>query len=111
MLAIVGLTLSSSLAGCSSDGVSESQCRLIHEIVEPSDDLGEVAETYRYEGSSSDAQQVFKEAIDNGSYATTNQSLESAEFRYWDTTTRYNITYRNGTYVLLAYTGEGCESK
>lgn len=116
---IVLVVLVLSLAGCvsmsnpgdtSSDGSSAApQCKLMHEVVEPSGDYVDVTETYAYENLSSEAQRVFEEAIARGSYSTTNQSLKSSEFRYWDTTTSYNITYQNETYKLLTYTGEACE--
>ncbi|UTF55635.1 hypothetical protein [Natronosalvus rutilus] len=105
------LTFSSLVAGCTSDGSAEPECHLMHEVVESSEDYGEVVETYKYEELSSDAQQVVEEAVTNGSYTTTDQNLEPTEFRYWDTTTVYNVTYQNKTHVLLTYTGEGCESQ
>lgn len=111
VLTVAGLALSSIVAGCLADGTSTSECHLMHEVVEPSNDYGEVIETYRYEDLSGDAQYVFEETIANGSYATTNQSLEPPEFRYWDTTSVYTITYQNERHTLLTYTGEGCESE
>lgn len=110
-LAAVSLALSTLATGCSSSESAEQDCHLMHEIVEPSDDYGEVIETYRYENLSSDAQQVVEEVVTNGSYATTSQTLEPREFRYWDTTSVYNVSYRNETHVLRTYTGTGCESQ
>lgn len=110
-LAAASLTVSSLVAGCSSDELAGPECHLIHEIVESPEDYGGPVDTYRYETLSSDAQRVVEEAVTKGSYSTTNQSLESTEFRYWDTTTVYNVTYQNETHVLLTYTGGGCESQ
>lgn len=110
VLACAAIPLSSIVAGCSSDEISAPQCHLMHEVVELSDDYGEVLEEYRYENLSSDAQHVFEETVVSGNYTTTNQSLESEEFRYWDEVTVYNVTYQNETHTLLTYTGEGCES-
>jgi hypothetical protein len=109
VLGTVALLVSSGTAGCLSDGGSGPQCQLMHEIVESPEDYADPIETYRYEELSSDAQQVFEEAVTHGSYSTKNRTLEPAEFRYWDTTTVYNVTYQNETYVLLTYTGSGCE--
>lgn len=111
ILATTAFFVSSGIAGCVSDDPAEPQCRLMHEIVESPEDYGEVVETYRYEELSSDAQQVFDEAVTHGSYSTANRTLEPAEFRYWDTTTVYNVTYQGETHVLLTYTGEGCETR
>lgn len=111
VLACVGSTFSSIVAGCSVNNPATAQCRLVHEVVASSDDYGEVLETYSYGDLSGGAQQVFEKAVTNGSYTTTNQRKEPAEFRYWDTTAVYNITYQDQTYVLLTYTGSGCDRK
>lgn len=110
-LAAAGLAVSCSVAGCSSDDTANPECHLRHEVVESSEDYGEIIETYRYEDLSSDAQRVVEEAVSNGSYSTTAQQLNPTEFRYWDTTTIYNVTYQNKTHVLITYTGEGCENQ
>lgn len=109
MLVFTGLLVSGMIAGCSSDEASESRCHLMHEVVESPAEYGEVIETYRYENLSNEAQHVFEEAVATGSYATTDQNLEPAEFRYWDTLAVYDVIYRNETYGLLTYTGGGCE--
>lgn len=109
ILVTAAFLVSSTLAGCVSDRGTDSRCQLMHEVVESPEDYGAVLETYQYEKLSSDAQQVFDEAVTHGSYSTTNQTLEPAEFRYWDTTTVYNVTYQSETHVLLTYTGAGCE--
>jgi len=111
ILTTTALFVSSGLAGCSSDDSPDPECHLMHELVESPEDYGEPLETYRYEELGSEAQHVFEETITDGSYSTTNRSLEAPEFRYWDTTTVYNVTYQNETHVLLTYSGEGCESQ
>lgn len=108
ILAGAGVVLTGILAGCSFDDAT-SQCHLMHEAVEPSEDYGEVVETYRYENLSDDARRVFEETLADGNYTTANRSLEPDEFRYWDTVTVYNVTYRNETHTVLTYAGEGCE--
>lgn len=105
-----GLALSSIVAGCTSDDASTSQCRLMHELVEPSKADGEVIDAYRYENVSDDAQRVIEETVAEGSYATAELDTNPPEFRYWDTTSVYTVTYRNETHTLLTYTGAGCES-
>ena len=97
-------------AGCSSDR-STAECHLTHEVVDSPDDYGEPTESYDYDELSDDAQTVFDETVTDGSYATTNRSLDSPEFRYRDTTTVYNVTKEGETYVILTYTGEGCENE
>jgi len=109
VLGTVGFLVSSGTAGCLSDKGSEPQCQLMHEIVESPEDYADPVGTYRYEELSNDAQHLFEEAVTHGSYSTTNKTLEPAEFRYWDTTTVYNVTFQNETYVLRTYTGSGCE--
>jgi hypothetical protein len=111
VLSTAALLVSIGIAGCSSGDSPDPQCHLMHEIVESPENYGEAVETYRYGELSSEAQQVVEKTIANGSYSTANRSFEAPEFRYWDTTTVYNITYQNQTYVLLTYTGEGCESR
>ncbi|WP_135829347.1 hypothetical protein [Halorussus halobius] len=91
------------------DSSTTPECELTHELVEPSDGSVDATETYAYENLSSDARHAFDEVLADGSYSTTNRSLQSSEFRYWDTTTSYNVTYRNETYKLLTYSGSGCE--
>lgn len=100
-------------AGCVStttpgDPSTTPQCTLIHEVVSPSDDYVDASETYAYEELSRDAQRAFETALDRGNYSTTDRNLTDSEFRYWGTTTSYNITYQNETYKLLTYSGEGC---
>lgn len=114
---LVSLLLST--AGCtaisnpddttSGDSVTTPECELMHELVESSDGSVDATETYAYENLSSDAQHAFGEVVADGSYSTTDRSLQSSEFRYWDTTTSYKVTYRNETYKLLTYSGSGCE--
>ena len=111
ILAITAFVVSSSVAGCASGNSSDSQCHYMHEVVESPEDYGEAVESYRYEELSSKAQQVIETTVTEGSYSTANRSLEPPEFRYWDTTTVYNVTYQNETHVLLTYSGEGCESQ
>ncbi|WP_265109662.1 hypothetical protein [Halosolutus halophilus] len=111
VLAVTGLAISGVVAGCTADRASTPACHLMHEVVESSADYGATIETYRYENLSSEAQQVFDRAVTDGYYETTNQSLNAPEFRYWDTTAVYDVTYKNETHVLLTYTGEGCESE
>lgn len=113
---VVLIVLVLTLAGCVSmsdvgdrQSNGPSECKLMHELVEPSGDFVDATETYTYENLSSEARHAFDEALANGSYSTTDQRLKSSEFRYWDTTTSYDITYQNETYKLLTYTGEGCE--
>ena len=110
-LATVALVVSVGLAGCFFDDSSDPQCHLMHEVVESPENHDEAVETYRYGELSSEAQQVVEKTVTEGSYATTNRSLEPPEFRYWDTVTVYKITYQSQTNVLLTYTGEGCESQ
>lgn len=114
---IVLVALVLSLAGCvsmsnggdpSTSGTSTPQCTFVHEVVEPSGEYVAATETYAYENLSGTAQRAFEKALDRGSYSTTDRSLRSSEFRYWGTTTSYNVTYRNETYKLLTYAGEGC---
>lgn len=108
VLSTAGCTSISDLDGVSSDD-STPECKLTHEVVEPSGDYADVTETYTYENLSSDAQHAFEKAVAEGGYSTTNRSLKSSEFRYWDTTTAYNVTYRNETYKLLTYASGKCE--
>lgn len=110
VLSTAGCTAISNLDDTlSGDSSATPECKLMHEVVEPSGEYADATETYAYDNLSGEAQHVFEEALANGGYSTTNQSLKSPEFRYWDTTTAYNVTYQNETYKLLTYTGSGCE--
>jgi hypothetical protein len=109
-LAATGLGAAVLTAGCSSDR-STAECHLMHEVADSPDDYGDPADSYNYDELSDDARTVFDETVTDGSYATTNRSLDSPEFRYRDTTTVYNVTKGDETYVLLTYTGEGCENE
>jgi hypothetical protein len=111
ILTTVALVVSGGIAGCSSEDSADPQCHLMHEVVTSPENYGEAVETYRYEELGSKAQQVVEKTVTEGSYSTANRSLEPPEFRYWDTTTVYNITYQNQTHVLITYTGEGCENQ
>lgn len=113
VLVASGVALSTVVAGCfskddSPDEETLSQCRLQHDVGSPSEESDESEKTYRYENLSKEAQQVFDEALANGSYMTTNQSLRSEEFRYQDVTSTYHVIYHNETYVLATYVDEGC---
>lgn len=111
VLAATGVALSTVVAGCSSQENSpepDEDCQLIHDVREPSEESDEPVETYRYENLSREAQQVFDEALANGVYSTTNQSLRSEEFRYTGITATYHVIYHNETYVLATYVNEGC---
>ncbi len=111
ILAIAAFLVSSSIAGCASEDSSDPPCHFMHEVVESPEDYGEAVESYRYEELSEGAQQVVKKTVTDGSYSMTTRSRKPPEFRYWDTTTVYDITYQNETHTLLTYTGEGCESQ
>lgn len=110
VLSTAGCTLNSNIDDTPSEDSSPTpECKLTHEMVEPSGNYADATESYAYGNLSSEAQHVFEAALDGGSYSTTNQSLKPTEFRYWDTAAIYNITHQNETYTLLTYTGAGCE--
>ncbi len=121
VLAASGVALSTVIAGCSSDGDTpdgssdgdtlDGECELIHDLdpsrVKESYD-GVPVETYRYGDLSTEAQQVFDEALADGVYFTTNQSLRSEEFQYGDVQSIYHVIHHNETHVMATYVNEGC---
>lgn len=89
-----------------------SSCALHHQVADPSNDWWDdvdVTETYRYDSLSDDAQRVVERAVTDGGYSTQDLSLNSPEFLYTDTGSRYLVVYQNETYGLTTSTGSGCE--
>lgn len=110
VLVVVIVSLSGCISAVGDDGSGGGpQCKLTHEVVDQPGDYADAIETYEYENLSDEAQHAFDEARANGSYATTDRDRAPPEFRYWDEAAAYNVTYRNQTYKLLTYSGEGCE--
>ncbi|WP_247730437.1 hypothetical protein [Halovivax limisalsi] len=109
VLAASGAAFSTVMAGCSVMNTEDfpDNCELIHDVGEPSE-FDAPRETYRYENLSREARQVFDEALVDGSYFTTNQSLRSEELRYEGIRSIYHIIYDNETYGLATYVNEGC---
>ncbi|MDZ7730998.1 MAG: hypothetical protein U5K37_08870 [Natrialbaceae archaeon] len=107
--ALAGIVFASGLAGCSSSQPAPSSCKRVHERVSDPENYQEPLASYTYSNVSQAAQRVIEETVTTGSYALTDPDTEPEEFRYWDETTVYEVSYENETHVLVTYTGSGCE--
>lgn len=100
------------LAGCTSGGSDASSspaCLLSHEALSSESYDASGPKNVSYGDLSKKGKDIFTTAVEEGGYSFEyNGSNAPADYSYSDEATAYRIDYRNVTYILLTYTGEGC---
>jgi len=104
---IVGITASS---GCLDQVPWGSSCKLHHEVSKKETDGGYGGKPLSYSELSERGKTVFEKALEDGEYVTSYDGNNApSDFSYSDEMTAYSIGYDGEKYVLLTYTGSGCE--